>query len=518
MGRMTHSAMPGSPGTPGSPPSPGAGTTGLDVFFERLRRLGVARTTEGRLGGGVCAGLARRWGVAPIVVRIGFLALAVVGGIGLLTYLVVLALLPDERGVILAEQAVRRGDGSAIFLLIIIGLLLAGEISDRWWVWAAIPLAVAAWWVVRGAAAGKTPAQLGREAHHGATGMARTVRSWGRPDELAPPSPAPHELPAPASPWPPMPPPEGTAEPTWGPSPWAGLPQDRPNPAPPTGMPPTPTPAPAPALAPEPTPAPAPALAPPPIATQPVALAAPHGMGPGRTWSPGVGATAPTVRARRRRGGFPIFVLAIGLGVTTFGLLGSYEPLFSRVDHPWAFAVIAGCAAAALVLIGAALRGLRASFTAFVVTAALVIGSVAAFVPAPFSIGDGVGERVWRPSPAAGGSAAYALSLGSARLDLSQVTTEANAYPVKVSLGVGEFVVDVPDGVVVRVELALGTGEVSAETHRGEKTAVLVGTGGGLVYRVGTGEPDVVVKASVGAGTVVLRSNTVPTFGEGADS
>ena len=39
-----------------------------------------------------------------------------------------LALLPDENGRIFTEEALRRGDGSAIFLLVVIGILLAGEL------------------------------------------------------------------------------------------------------------------------------------------------------------------------------------------------------------------------------------------------------------------------------------------------------------------------------------------------------------------------------------------------------
>jgi len=479
----------------------------LDVVFDRLRRLGVARTTHGRMAGGVCAGLARRWGVAPIAVRAGFVALMILGGAGLLAYLVVLALLPDERGVILAEQAVRRGDGSAIFLLVIIGLLLAGELSDRWWVWAAIPLAVAAWWVVRGAATGKSPAQLGREVQDGATGMARTMRAWTAPGHRAAPSGVPEAASSPTTAAIPTPPAD---------SPWAGLPQDRP-----AGMPSSPAPfsqppgSPVPGAAPTSTPSPAGWTAPA-AWPAPAAAVAPHGMGPGRTWAPGVQAKAPVIREKRRRGGFPVFVIAIGLGAATFGALGSVESVFTRVAHPWSFIVIAGCAVAALVLIVAALRGMRASFTAFVVTSALVLASASALVPAPFSLHDGAGERLWRPvatgSTAAGESAAYALGLGSATLDLGQVTADANGYPVKVSLGVGELVIDVPDGITVHVDLSVGTGEVSAEDHRGSKNAVLVGTGGGLVFRIGTGEPDVVIKASVGVGSVVIRSDTQPVL------
>lgn len=201
------SSTPAGPTPPDGASAP-TGPTGLDLFFDRLRRLGVARASNGKMAGGVCAGLARRWGVAPIAVRAVVVILMAFGGLGLLAYLVALALLPDENGRIFTEEALRRGDGSAIFLLVVIGIMLAGELSDRWWVWAAIPLALGAWWVVRGTAAGKTPRQLGSEAKDRATDAASTVRSWTTTPGAAP------------TPPPPAPPAAS--------SPWATLPQDRP--------------------------------------------------------------------------------------------------------------------------------------------------------------------------------------------------------------------------------------------------------------------------------------------------
>ena len=468
------SSTPAGP-TPRDGASAPTGPTGLDLFFDRLRRLGVARASNGKMAGGVCAGLARRWGVAPIAVRAVVVLLMTSGGLGLLAYLVALALLPDENGRIFTEEALRRGDGSAIFLLVVIGIMLAGELSDRWWVWAAIPLALGAWWVVRGTAAGKTPRQLGSEAKGRATDAASTVRSWTTTPGAAP------------TPPPPAPPAAS--------SPWATLPQDRP-----AGPPPAP-----------------------PIAastwTQPPPTG-PHGMGPGRTWAPAPPSpSTPLVRAKRRCGGFPLFVTAVGLGAATFGLLASLDTLSSNVDQPTAFAAVAGCAVAALVVLVAAGRGVRAPLAIFGVSAALLVSAVAAPVPAPTNVLAGAGERVWKPAASTNGAnTAYALGFGEATLDLAAITSEADAYPVKVSLGLGELLIVVPDGVTAQIDLTLGGGEVAAERPSGDRRSIEVNSGTGVKqsYLIGSGSPDVVITASVGAGSVVLRSSSAPVVVAGA--
>ncbi|MBK6440620.1 MAG: PspC domain-containing protein [Actinomycetales bacterium] len=472
------SSIPPDPTLSGGLPAPG-GPTGLDLFFDRLRRLGVARASHGKMAGGVCAGLARRWGVDPIVVRAVVVVLMVFGGLGLLAYLVALALLPDENGRIFTEEALRRGDGSAIFLLVVIGIMLAGELSDRWWVWAAIPLALAAWWVVRGAAAGKTPRQLGSEAKDRATGAASTVRSWTTSSTVAS-----------------TPPP---APPTAG-SPWAALPQDRPADAPPSA-----------------SPAPPPAA--PPTASIPTPStppSGPHGMGPGRTWAPAAqGPVAVVVRTKRRCGGFPLFVTAIGLGVATFGMLSSLDGLSSRVDQPTVFAAVAGCAVAALVMFIAALRGRRAPLTNVVVTTALIVSAIAAFVPTPTTFLAGAGERHWRPvASSTATNPPYTLGLGQATLDLGGISSDADAYPITVTLGLGELLIIVPDGITARVDLTLSGGEVSTEQATGERRPTGVTSGSDITesYLVGSGAPDVVITASVVAGAVVLRSTAVPVI------
>jgi phage shock protein PspC (stress-responsive transcriptional regulator) len=118
------------------------------------RRL--LRAREGRLIGGVCAGLGRYFNVDPIIFRIGAIVLALVGGAGLLAYLAALLLIPSEDSA--GEAPAGRNRWLVILGLIVLlcisfpfllggGALIAGL---------AIPFAllvaagVLVWWFVSG--------------------------------------------------------------------------------------------------------------------------------------------------------------------------------------------------------------------------------------------------------------------------------------------------------------------------------------------------------------------------------
>lgn len=78
--------MPSAEGDPGTPEG-------------RSQRTGArrfVRTRRGRLIGGVCSGLGSYFGIDPILLRIAFVGLALLGGLGLVVYLLVLLLVPEE--------------------------------------------------------------------------------------------------------------------------------------------------------------------------------------------------------------------------------------------------------------------------------------------------------------------------------------------------------------------------------------------------------------------------------------
>ncbi|MGH9049546.1 MAG: PspC domain-containing protein, partial [Acidimicrobiia bacterium] len=56
----------------------------------------ITRSRDDRILGGVAAGLARSLGVDPVIVRLGFVVAAVVGGIGVVAYVAAWLLVPDD--------------------------------------------------------------------------------------------------------------------------------------------------------------------------------------------------------------------------------------------------------------------------------------------------------------------------------------------------------------------------------------------------------------------------------------
>jgi phage shock protein PspC (stress-responsive transcriptional regulator) len=119
---------------------------------EGPRRL--VRPREGRVVGGVCAGLGRYFDVDPILFRIGAVVLAFIGGAGLLAYLAALLLVPSEGS---REPAGRNRwlviAGVIVLLLVTWPFLLGGGLLVAGLL---VPLAflvlagVLVWWFVSG--------------------------------------------------------------------------------------------------------------------------------------------------------------------------------------------------------------------------------------------------------------------------------------------------------------------------------------------------------------------------------
>ncbi len=85
-------------------------------------RKAVRRDPERRLIGGVCAGIARYFGVDPLPIRIAFVVATAAGGFGLVVYLLCLVLIPAEAGA--AQARPRRAGRAAIEVGAGAGLLL----------------------------------------------------------------------------------------------------------------------------------------------------------------------------------------------------------------------------------------------------------------------------------------------------------------------------------------------------------------------------------------------------------
>lgn len=101
----------------------------LDRFFDWTRSTGIRRRLSNRHVAGVCGGIADRFGIDPMLVRLGFVVLTILGGAGVTLYLVAFTLLADTKGEIPLEKALRRGDGNSIILLVITSLSVVSNLG-----------------------------------------------------------------------------------------------------------------------------------------------------------------------------------------------------------------------------------------------------------------------------------------------------------------------------------------------------------------------------------------------------
>ena len=152
-------------------------TTGNDIPLtapgDTTREL--RRPKDERMVAGVAAGLAEYFGLRPAIYRIAFAALALVGGAGILLYVVAALVIPSEGAdESVAEEFLRRHRDrpGMLVALGIAGVIAIAIVSapGRGWGW---PLAGPAWFllVVLGAVAVAHVSRLDREPRTGTTGV-----------------------------------------------------------------------------------------------------------------------------------------------------------------------------------------------------------------------------------------------------------------------------------------------------------------------------------------------------------
>ncbi len=420
--------------------------SGLDGMFDWLRSLGMPRDTDNRWFGGVCSGLARRFGVDPILVRAAAVLLALFGGIGLTIYLIAWLLLPDPSGRILAEAGIRHGDAWGITLMVIVAVLVITGISvghngPGWFAWWLIPLAVIAFIILRSQDRGTvTPPPPGG----------------------TPVSPTPYAAPAGPGPVPPgatPPPPPGMAAMT--------APAAYP-PGPPAPRYATPTYAPRPAVPPMAVPAPAP---------------------------------------RRRGAGGAATLVAIGLVIAGSGL--GYV-LDGPTGFPGSAGLLGSAIALGLVsalVLGLGLTGRRSGF-AGLLAIVLAFGTwIATISPIDLPTSAGIGDRTWTPT-ASSGQASYQIGLGDGTLDLSGVAAApgSGTAEVSVQIGVGDLRIIVPADVTATVDYETGFGSVHEVTVTGDSTNLSQRSENiSGVRTVGSGDRHVDVVAKVGVGDITIE-------------
>lgn len=144
-------------GSQGEPPPPPAAEAPTQPLGPEPRRL--LRSRSNRVIGGVCGGLGRYFNVDPILFRIGAIALALVGGAGLLLYLAALLLIPSESSDAAAQPPTGGRNRTLTIVVAVLVLLVAWPfLLGGGTIAAAIlfPLAflvaagVLVWWLVSG--------------------------------------------------------------------------------------------------------------------------------------------------------------------------------------------------------------------------------------------------------------------------------------------------------------------------------------------------------------------------------
>lgn len=131
--------QPPSSGPPPGPPGDGNGgrsNNGGSNYgngsnrdtFDRLRRLDLRRTPDGWMGG-VCAGIAHRVGLDPLVIRAGFIVLGLFFGFGFLIYFLAWALIPDASETAHLERGLRNGSLASLAVIGAAGILAVGVLG-----------------------------------------------------------------------------------------------------------------------------------------------------------------------------------------------------------------------------------------------------------------------------------------------------------------------------------------------------------------------------------------------------
>jgi phage shock protein PspC (stress-responsive transcriptional regulator) len=103
------------------------------------RRLYRSRTD--RVIGGVCSGIAKYFDIDPVLVRVGAVALAFLGGAGILAYLAAVLLIPNEGEGGLPPEAPKRGMAITGVVLLVVAIGVVLPFHGGWGAdWGLVPL------------------------------------------------------------------------------------------------------------------------------------------------------------------------------------------------------------------------------------------------------------------------------------------------------------------------------------------------------------------------------------------
>ena len=443
----------------------------LDRFADASRRTGISRPLEGRVVGGVCAGVGRRYHIDPVLLRVAFVVAALFGGVGLTLYAAAVLVLPDTQGQLPLVRALRHREPKSITLLVIFGFLLLtpgfGDNNTDWGrtlITVMLIFGVGAYFLNRRSA----PPRAGSEAPS---------------TEAGPPQGSSADADAPAQQGGLVFNPETGG---WSPSDTlrsdSGSASPRPSPytAPPSG----------------------PAYGPP---GQPA-------------WNPEAAAAEVERQraARRHRRLVSLTTLAFAVVVYTTAYL-ALAAAGSTLVSQLAFTITLG--AVGLVLIGSGARRVRNRMAVWLAIIGLVSApgvatsqSMITIDTSPFTEQRTVGDVTKRPTALNELQSEYRLGVGDLRLDLTglpatQLAATQN-HPVHVSHGVGDTTLVLPAGASVEIQPQTGIGDITLRDFTADSTQKysrqqLADQGDRIV--VGDGVTNLVITVESGVGDLTIE-------------
>jgi phage shock protein PspC (stress-responsive transcriptional regulator) len=127
------STTPPDTSSPPSPdPVPHPGDSGPRVGWDDLRDLArIRRSRTDRKVAGVAGGLGRHLDIDPVILRVAFVVLTFFGGVGLLVYVALWLLLPEDGSDWAKIKLDRRSRAAALMIVGVLALLLL--FSQGWW-------------------------------------------------------------------------------------------------------------------------------------------------------------------------------------------------------------------------------------------------------------------------------------------------------------------------------------------------------------------------------------------------
>ncbi|HEV3505239.1 MAG TPA: LiaF domain-containing protein [Actinomycetes bacterium] len=130
------------------------------------------------------------------------------------------------------------------------------------------------------------------------------------------------------------------------------------------------------------------------------------------------------------------------------------------VEVPWRAILPAALIAVGLACVAGAFQGRQHAMMVLGLALTVVLAvAVATDWDLDVPLAGGVGDRTERPATPAE-LTEYELGAGDFLLDLQQLQVPPGTTTVEARVGVGELVVEVPDGVTVRVMASSGLGEI----------------------------------------------------------